>query len=209
MSNEWLERWANGRTGWHQAEGNAGLRKHWPETSGRVLVPLCGKSPDMLWLAARGHDVVGVELAEAAIREFFAEQTLDFNFDDTGPMHCYSAVDLPITLYCGDYFSFAGDRFDGLYDRGALVAINPSLREKYIRVTRNLLNPDARRLIVTLEYEQDVVQGPPFAVTANEMTRYWPDLERVSAQEDIENCPPKFREGGLTTIKEVVWLSAG
>ena len=205
---DWLDRWENGRTGWHEADGNAGLRAHWPKCSGRVLVPLCGKTPDILWLAERGHEVVGVELSEIAIREFFAEQALDFEIERSGDLDRYSATGLPVTIYCGDYFTFESAPFDGLYDRGALVAVDPVIRQKYVDFTRALLKPDACSLIVTLEYDQDIVQGPPFSVQAEELSTYWSDLERVSEQDDIDTCPPKFLTAGLTDIKEVVWRSA-
>lgn len=152
--------------------------------------------------------MVGVELSEIAIREFFAEQALEFEIERSGHLDCYSAKGLPITIYCGDYFTFESAPFDGLYDRGALVAVDPVIRQKYVDFTRALLKPDACSLIVTLEYDQGIVQGPPFSVQAEELSTYWSDLERVSEQDDIDNCPPKFLAAGLTNIKEVVWRSA-
>ena len=88
MSEDWLDRWANGRTGWHEEDGNAGLKAHWPSLEStakgrnRVLVPLCGKTPDLLWLAEQGHEVVGIELSEIAIRQLFAEHDLTFRVEE-------------------------------------------------------------------------------------------------------------------------------
>ncbi len=39
----------------------------WRGTGRRVLVPLCGKTPDLLWLAEQGNEIVGVELSEIAV----------------------------------------------------------------------------------------------------------------------------------------------
>jgi thiopurine S-methyltransferase len=206
---DWLDRWENNRTGWHESDGNAGLKMHWHAAGRRVLVPLCGKSPDLVWLAQRGHEVVGVELAETAVQQFFAEQRLEFEIDDAGPLARYSATDLSVTIFCGDYFSFESAPFDALYDRGAMVALNQSMRQQYIRHTGRLLKPTAGLLIVTLEYDQDVVQGPPFAVMADELSAGWGELDRVAEKDDIDTCPPKFREAGLTDIKEVFWRSTG
>lgn len=210
MVEEWLDRWASGRTGWHEEDGNAGLKSHWPTSAAvqRVLVPLCGKSADLVWLARRGHEVVGVELAEKAIHEFFAANDLAYQVQHGDPLDCYAADALPISIYCGDYFKLDGQTFDGLYDRGALVAIPPSLRPAYIEHTRKLLNPDAVRLIVTLEYDQAIVPGPPFSVMPSEMNAYWDDLVRVEEIDDLATCPPKFRAAGLQNIQEVIWLSA-
>ena len=209
MTEDWLDRWENGRTGWHEASGNAGLQAHWNVGAGSVLVPLCGKSPDLVWLARRGHDVVGVELAEKAIHEFFAEQALEYSPLQGQTMQAFRAESLPLTLYCGDYFEFAGGPFDALYDRGSIVAIDPAMRPAYVRHTDTLLKPDATRLVITLEYDQDVVQGPPFSLRPDELHNYWPGLDRVDVQDDIDNCPPKFRAAGLTDIVEVDWRSSG
>jgi thiopurine S-methyltransferase len=209
LSEDWLGRWAQGRTGWHEVAGNEGLRTYWPDSEkpGRVLVPLCGKSPDLLWLAERGHDVVGVELSEIAVESFFNDHELTFERDPDGPLIRYAATDLSLTLFCGDYFEFQAAGFDGLYDRGALVALSGDLRPRYVEHTKQLLNPGATRLIVTLEYAQDIVSGPPYSVTAGELTAYWDDMVKVGEKDDIDNCPPKFRQAGLTDIREVFWLS--
>lgn len=207
MHDEWLERWESGRTGWHEEEGNAGLKKHWLAGAGSVLVPLCGKTPDLVWLARRGHEVTGVELAERAIREFFAEQDLQYTVEERGPLTHFRCRVLPINIYCGDYFQFSARPFAALYDRGALVAVQPSLRARYVEHTRRLLQPTAAKLIVTLEYDQAVVQGPPFSLAADEVRRYWPDVEPVANRDDIANCPPKFRAAGLAECREIIWRS--
>jgi len=209
MTEDWLDRWENGRTGWHEADGNAGFRQFWNVDRGKVLVPLCGKSPDLLWLARRGHEVVGIELAEKAIHEFFSEQALGYAVIEGEALRTFRANDVPVTLICGDYFKFSGGPFDALYDRGSIVAINPAMRPAYVRHTDTLLRPGARRLVVTLEYDQDVVQGPPFSLPAEELHDYWPDLRRVASYDDLDTCPPKFRKAGLTEISEVIWRSSG
>jgi thiopurine S-methyltransferase len=206
---DWHDRWAKGRTGWHETEGNTGLKAHWRLDAGRVLVPLCGKTPDLVWLAERGHDVVGVELSDIAIRDFFAEQNLSSVEVHDSPLTAYRCRELPITLYHGDYFEFTAPPFDAVYDRGALVAIDPRLREKYVSHTKSLLAEGAAILLIALEYDQAVVAGPPFALMPDELDTYFGDLERVFEQDDIDNCPPKFREAGLTDICEVVWRSSG
>lgn len=211
MTEDWLDRWAKGRTGWHEKNGNAGLKLHWPLKAGpsRVLVPLCGKSTDLIWLARRGHHVVGVELAEKAIHEFFAEHELAYQSEAGEYLDRHSAIDLSITLFCGDYFDFVAPAFDALYDRGALVALPESLRPKYVKHTKHLLRPDAVRMIISLEYDQSVVKGPPFSVMQGELGEYWDDLVRVDETDDLETCPPKFRAAGLKDIQEVVWLAGG
>jgi thiopurine S-methyltransferase len=209
MSEDWLGRWKDGRTGWHELAGNAGLKSQWPElaSASRVLVPLCGKSPDLLWLAQHNHEVVGVELSDIAVRQFFADNDLDYRIESGGIMDCYTAENLSLAIYRGDYFEFQAQPFDALYDRGALVALPRETRHKYIDHTKRLLRTDAVRLIITLEYDQSIVQGPPFSVLPDELSQYWNDLERVDEADDIDRCPPKFRAAGLQDIQEVVWLA--
>lgn len=211
MNDDWLARWQVGRIGWHETEGNKSLRRHWGETGRRVLVPLCGKSQDMLWLARAGNEVVGVELSEIAARAFFEENAMACSRVD-GKMPRYTSADERITIYCGDYFEFSrGDdiaAFDAFYDRGALVAVSPDVRDAYVRHSRSLLAAGAVKLIISVEYDQSVASGPPFSIPPQAMRTLWPELHRVDAYGDMDNCPPKFREAGLDEIVEAVWRSS-
>jgi thiopurine S-methyltransferase len=209
LTEDWLDRWNSGRTGWHEATGNTGLKAHWPRLApgSRVLVPLCGKSPDILWLAEHGCRVTGVELSEIAVRAFFSENALQYKTEEHGKLKRFVAAELPVEIFCGDYFGLDAEPFDALYDRGALVALSEEMRPKYVQHTQDLLKTSALKFVVTLEYDQSVVPGPPFSVSAGELAGYWQDLERVEAKDDIENCPPKFRAAGLREISEVFWCS--
>ncbi len=209
IDEDWCGRWAEGRIGWHEPDGNVGLQQAWPALTDnrRVLVPLCGKSPDLLWLARRGHDVTGVELSEIAVHDFFTDNAIEYEMTNAGLLDRYAAVAWPLTLYCGDYFAFAESGFDALYDRGALIALPPDLRSRYVLHTKSLLRAGASKMVITLEYDQEVVSGPPFSVAAGEVRSYWHDLKCVSEKDDIDNCPPKFRAAGLTDVKELVWSS--
>lgn len=206
MHEMWLERWQEGRTGWHEDAGNASLRRHWRVTGRRVLVPLCGKTPDMRWLADLGNQVVGVELSPIAIESFFDEQGLSFNVHD-GELRVYESADRTITIYCGDYFKLMSPRCDAHYDRGALIAMPAELRSAYAAHTSALLESSAEQLVITLEYDQSIAKGPPFSVPERELLGYWPDLVCVDSRDDIESGPPKFLEAGLTELRQRVWRS--
>ena len=206
MHENWLERWREGRTGWHESGGNRGLKRHWSARGRRVLVPLCGKSPDLLWLEHQGNAVTGVELSELAVRAFFEENALDYVVED-GRLKTYRAKHRDITLHCGDYFAFRGGPFDAHYDRGALIALDAGLRPDYVAHTRSLLAEDPLQLLITVEYDQAVCGGPPFSVPAEEVAGYWPDLKRADAYDDTANAPPKFLAAGLRSMTEVVWLT--
>ena len=206
MSDEWLERWQVGRIGWHEKEGNRSLQKHWRASGRRVLVPLCGKSMDLNWLERQGNEVVGVELSDIAVEAFFEENEIAYSVVP-GELTAYVAEDRRITIYCGDYFGFAEGSFSGFYDRGALVALPPDLRRDYVRHTRSLLSADAAMLIIAVEYDESIATGPPFSIAKDTMGALWPELECVDRYDDIENCPPKFRDAGLKQLMEAVWRS--
>ena len=204
MTESWLERWREGRIGWHEDGGNASLRKHWSTEGRRVLVPMCGKTLDMLWLAERGNEVVGVELSEIAVRAFFEENDLPYSVR-RGRMPAYAADERDITIYCGDLFDFDEPGFTGWYDRGALVATPAEQRPAYARHIDALLAADACKLLITLEYDDKVATGPPYSISPREILGYWPELQAVDRYDDIDNGPPKFREAGLTEMFETVW----
>jgi thiopurine S-methyltransferase len=122
----WLKKWASGQIGFHLPDVNPYLQRYWPAlqipAQARVLVPLCGKSLDLRWLAHQGHRVLGVELSETAIRDFFVEQQLEPEVSERGAFNVYRAAS--IEVWCGDFFALtAEDVADcvALYDRAALI----------------------------------------------------------------------------------------
>ena len=204
----WLERWREDRIGWHEHEGNASLKKHWRARGRTVLVPLCGKSVDIAWLAGQGNRVVGVEVSQIAVEAFFAEQQLDFTVTD-GSLQCYDAVGADITIYCGDFMALTGVQCDAHFDRGALIALHAEVRPRYAAHVRSLLTHDAEQVVITVGYDQSVADGPPFSIGDEELLGYWPGLECVDHYDDTENAPPKFLEAGVGEFTEKVWRSAG
>jgi len=186
MHEDWLPRWREGRIGFHEARPNDLLVHHAAQLAGcrRVLVPLCGKAEDLAFLAARGHDVVGIELAEQAVQAFFAEHDLVPSIARRGPFVTYEigpgnlAADPTagpagaITLLAGDFFAVSPELLgpvDALYDRAALVALPPELRPPYMARLRALVPAGAPALVITYEYDQAAVGGPPFAVLEAEL----------------------------------------
>ncbi len=170
-----------------------------------MLVPLCGKSVDLLWLAERGHAVTGVELSPVAVQAFFEENGLAYTQEPAGELLRYFTCDKPIEIYCGDYFALRQAPFDAVFDRGALVALPAEQRPAYAAHTRSLLRDGATQLLLTLSYEQAKVDGPPFSVMPEEAARYWPTLTPISRFDALETCPPKFRAAGLNEVIEIVW----
>ncbi len=168
----WHRRWHKAETAFHQTEVNPWLQRYFPpllDGPARVLVPLCGKSLDMLWLVARGCQVLGVELSEIAVQAFFDEQGLEPEICQQGAFQRYRAGALEI--WCGDFFALtAADlaHCTHLYDRAALVALPPEMRRRYAAHLA-LLPAGCRGLLITLDYPQQQMEGPPFAVPEPEI----------------------------------------
>ncbi|MCK5874533.1 MAG: thiopurine S-methyltransferase [Alcanivoracaceae bacterium] len=203
----WLERWQRGEIGFHLPRPHLKLLRHWRSAASGggepVLVPLCGKSLDMGWLASQGHGICGVELSAVALEDFVAEAGL--SLDRRGSD--YTGVGWH--LHCGDWFDFStAEPFSLFYDRAALIALPPALRERYVAHLLDQLTNDARGLLITLEYDRRQMDGPPFSVDADEVRRLFGDRARVSELEraDIISREPRFRERGLACLEEVVWL---
>lgn len=208
----WQERWALGQIGFHLQEVNPYLQRHWPglqlQTASRVLVPLCGKSLDLLWLMAQGHAVLGVKLAEKAVEDFFSEQGMVAELEVRGAFRIHRAGDLE--LWCGDFFALtAADVADcqALYDRAALIALPCELRERYVQHLAQILSPGCRGLLVTLDYPQEQMDGPPFAVAADEVRRLLEPDWQVQALEtaDVLGENWRFLKRGLTRLDEAVY----
>ncbi|TCT22139.1 thiopurine S-methyltransferase [Thiobaca trueperi] len=208
----WLERWQRGETGWHLPEINLHLRDWWPRldlpAERLVFVPLCGKTLDLLWLASRGHRVLGVEISPLAVDEFFAEQGLTTEITDEPPFRRYRLDEL--TLLCGDFFALTPDHLlevGAVYDRASLIALPPDLRPRYAQHLKTLMPDAASGLLITLDYDQNQMTGPPFAVHRDEIERLFGDRYAIRelATLDVLDDSPRFRQRGLTALTEQVW----
>lgn len=206
----WLARWARGEIGFHRASVHPMLIAHGAPLAGRrVLAPLCGKSLDLAHLADMGCAVVGIELSEQAIAAFFAERGLapQVSVED----RCTRWVAGPYTLLQGDYFKLAatdlGAPCTGLYDRAALIALPPTLRGAYAAHAAKLLAPGAAGLLITLDYPQEAMDGPPFAVPEAEVRALYAGLAEVEplVVEDALDAEPRFRERGLSRLSQCAY----
>jgi thiopurine S-methyltransferase len=208
----WHKRWASNQIGFHLPEVNPHLQRFWPqlglEDGARVLVPLCGKSLDLLWLAREGHEVLGVELSEKAIEDFFNEHQLDPDVSEQGPFQVYRAGS--IELWCGDFFELtAGDVADcsALYDRAALIALPPKMREQYAAHLNRILPKESLGVMITLDYDQAQMDGPPFAVLDDEVRRLFGGVWalKILEDQDVLSASGKFLEAGVTRLEERVY----
>ncbi len=203
----WLERWREGRTGFHLADVNPRLTEHnavFSEAT-RVLVPLCGKSADLEWLVTHGYEVVGVELVELAAQAFFAERGFTPQRREDGEFVVYEHGNL--TIWVGDFFATTGAQlgmFDAAYDRAAMIALPAALRKRYVSHLQTLLTRKARLLLVTLHF--DVPGGPPFSVPPEEVRDAFAGAEvRLLASVDSSADIPSAVQRGASFEHENVY----
>ena len=207
----WQQRWADNQIGFHQAQVNPYLQKYWPTlglTPGRrVLVPLCGKSLDLAWLAGQGYRVVGVELSRRAVEDFFREHGLEAQVQQRGAFEVWRSGD--VELWCGDFFALRVEDIGdcaGLYDRAAVIALPSQMRAAYMQLLSRLLPTGCQGLVVTLDYDQSLLGGPPFSVGDEELRQGFAgwQVDELEAVEVIEESP-KFLEAGVSSLLERVY----
>lgn len=208
----WLQRWRDGQIGFHQDRVMPLLQKHWPSlalpTGSRVLVPLAGKSLDIIWLASQGHRVLAVELSALAIEQFFTENRLTPASHDSALGRHHVAGNIEVIR--GDIFNL--DRATlagctGVYDRAALVALPPAMRQRYTGEVYGRLPEHCCGLLLTIDYPQHEMDGPPFAVSRAEVSTLYGGRWTIQPldERDILAHEPKFAARGVTRMSASVY----
>lgn len=212
----WQDRWRDNAIPFHRVDVNHYLEKYFKRLAlgngGEVLVPLCGKSVDMRWLARRGCRVTGVELSDIAVHDFFEEQGTTAVEREDGAFLVLEGGG--IRLLCGDYFALeprhAAD-VAAVYDRAALIALPRKMRARYVDHLLSLLAPDVPILLLTFEYPGRDIDGPPFSVDEAEVRALYASRRRVTRLDSVDRLADEARlaERGLTRLEEHAFLLTG
>lgn len=209
----WHERWEKNQIGFHQSDINSHIKDFWGELNlsgqGRVFVPLCGKSADMLWLRSQGHEVLGIELSATAIRDFFSENNLEPSISQVGKFERWACDG--IVILQGDFFDLTADDLAdcaGVFDRASLIALPPEMRGRYAQHFKQILPESPGVLLITIEYDQSLADGPPFAVTEPEVREYYENDYAVTLLRSVDalDAMPRFKKLGMPTLDEKVFL---
>lgn len=206
-ANFWLERWAKSEIGWHEKEFHPLLTGHIHEMAlpfgARVFVPLCGKTLDISFLLQRGYQVAGAELSETAVKQLFEALDVKPYVTAVGKLQRYSAPS--IDIFVGDLFDLTLEQLGPIqmiYDRAALVALPPSMRTRYTQqlmaITRN-----APQVLITFEYDQSKMAGPPHSVPGTELWRHYGSSYALTL---AESRPVPGGLKGQLEAYELVWL---
>lgn len=203
----WHQRWQANQIGFHESHGNALLVRHCDrlelETGGRVFVPLCGKTRDIAWLLSKGFRVAGAELSGLAVQDLFEDLGIEPQVTQLGDLRHFSASG--IDVFVGDIFDLSPKvlgPIDAVFDRAAFVALPQTMRVRYARHLVHLTRC-ATQLLITFEYDQTVMPGPPFSITQDEVFQHYQEEFEISALESVE---VKGGLKGKCPAKENVWL---
>jgi thiopurine S-methyltransferase len=205
--NFWHQRWETNNIGFHESKANPLLVTYFEALSlakdSRVFVPLCGKTLDIPWLLSNGYRVAGAELSELAVKQLFEGLGVEPEISDIGEVKHYSATD--IDIFVGDIFNLTREMLgsvDAIFDRAALVALPENIRILY---TKHLidLTDNAPQLLITYEYDQKLMEGPPFSVCNEEVSRHYQDRYEISSLISLDVADGLRRK---YPAKENVWL---
>jgi thiopurine S-methyltransferase len=183
----WHTRWENAQIGFHEGEVNRMLAAHLETLSiapgARIFLPLCGKTRDIAWLMSRGYRVVGAELSVIAVQQLFDELP---EVTQECPVKRYAAKGIDILV--GDIFDLTPEILgpvDAVFDRAALVALPGEMRGRYTDHIATITQR-APQLLVTFEYDQSVMNGPPFSLTEAEVRGHYSARYDITLLEDAE-----------------------
>ena len=213
----WKRRWEDKQTGFHEGAPNALLAAHAARLDARpsearaeplrVLVPLAGKAVDMKWLAERGSQVVGVEVYWGAVRAFFDEQELAPPVVGIDERRSLSANG--VTLVCADIFDITPamlGTFDAVYDRAALVALEPSTRARYVATLRKMLAEHGVIFLVAFAYDQTKTQGPPWSIDEATVRSLYAPAQIEILEKRAVSASKRLADAGVPTLEETAYL---
>lgn len=207
----WHERWASNEIGFHKSDANPLLVQYFDKLSlakgSRVFLPLCGKTLDIGWLLSRGYQVAGAELSAVAIKQLFAELDVTPTITKVGALDHYHAPQLD--LFVGDMFHLTPELLgpvDAVYDRAAIVALPRDMRARYAAHLMTL-TAHAPQLLISFEYDQQVMEGPPFSVTTEEIQQHYSKRYDISILTSLD--VPGGLKGRCPATERVYVLRAG
>ncbi len=203
----WHQRWEKNEIAFHQSKANPLLVEYFHELSfakgSRIFVPLCGKTLDISWLLSNGYRVAGAELSKVAIEQLFMELGVQPKISGVGEVDQWSANN--IDIFVGDIFALSRKILgpvDAIYDRAALVAFPEEMRNRYTAHLTEMTDK-APQLLICYDYDQRLMEGPPFSVSNEEVKGYY------TVNYDVTLIASTDVSGGLKgkcAAKENVWL---
>lgn len=204
----WKEGWEEGRTAFHQVDGNPEFAKYLESLGERIpqskfFFPLCGKTRDMDRVYQLGGEILGVEFSPLAIESYFKESEINFEVQKMEVFELYKAQ--KHLLFCGDFFKLTNKHLKEvthLFDRASFIALPEELRKRYANHFKNILPTGVSGFMGLLTYDcEDKTMGPPFSISVSEMKElfYWVKDIKLTSQKRAE-------KGNVFADRGVEWM---
>jgi len=206
----WHNKWEINQVGFHLDYVHPLLKRNLElfqvngvlKNPGKIFIPLCGKTLDIEFLLSQGCEVTAVELSEIAVKEVFNQLKIVPVISSWLGGEVYQYENL--TIFVGDYFSLTQKEIGSIsfvYDRAALIALPEEMRLEYAQHMAKITQY-APQLLITLDYDQNIAGGPPFAVSSQEVEALYGGIYPIQLLEeaDIIEEEPRFKAKGLTSF---------
>jgi len=159
---DWEKRFADNTTPWERP-GLHPAFEHWREAGAfdavsHVIVPGCGRSPELKAFAALGKSAIGADLSPTALawqKASLAEDGLSAEL-----------IEADILLWRPDA------PLDAVYEQTFLCAIPPCLRVEYETAVFDWLKPGGQ--LLALFMQKDEPGGPPYGCSIEAMRELFP-----------------------------------
>ena len=173
MSKEfWESRWENKLTGWDLGQLSPPLKNYidqLKEKDLKILIPGCGNAYEAEYLFEKGFkNVFIVEISQKAIDSFTTRYPL---FPTAHIFH-------------SDFFEHKGN-YDLIFEQTFFCAIDPSLRDQYVKKMHDLLQPKGK--LVGVMFNRDFAGGPPFGGDTLEYKSRFQPLFEIKTMQDCYN----------------------
>ncbi|XP_075682707.1 thiopurine S-methyltransferase [Rhinoderma darwinii] len=214
---DWRQKWETRNIGFHENNIHPLLAEFLNEmqngrTKLNIFFPLCGKAVDMKWLADMGHNIVGVDVCEIALKDFFSEHNIPYTEEAVAGIpqaKVFKSESGNISLYCCSIYDISDSvigKFNGMWDRGAMVAVNPRDRERYSNVVLSLMAKDCLYLLLTVEYDPKLHKGPPFYVSESDIENLLGPSCTFRLLKKIDGLTDRHKQWGLDFFFENIYL---
>lgn len=218
----WKDMYREGSDLFTLEDVNANLQRHFhlikaaiakqPQTAHvpRVLVPLCGRDISVAWIARHENmGSVGVDFVDEPLRMLGNEiGGLVPLVDEPGRMSAYQGALERIhrvILVHGDFFALEegdyGGRFEAVWDRAALTAVEPERRHDYVDKLYRLLAEQGVILLEALTCNVHM-QGAMQAHEPAQLLEQGGFEVKVLQDTDVRSSYPDFDAPGLTYLRE-------
>jgi thiopurine S-methyltransferase len=142
------------------------------------------------------------------VEAFCAENGVPARRSTVGQFDVYETDNL--ALLCGDFFALTPALLKtpaAVYDRAALISWTEEWRGRYVDHLTALTAPETQTLLITLEYPQAQMAGPPFAVNRDAVERLYSAHHAIQelSRQDILAEEARLRSRGVTQLSQVCY----